>query len=849
MIQFDLVKIIFNQLLITMKYTTFIIFFLCLLPVSLMAQIGQFVFSEDTGDSFTLTEKSKTVSVHIDPDDYQGVLRAARDLISDFEKVTGTLPVLHENKTFSAKRIVLIGTVGKSDIIRQLIEQGKLNEQDLLNKTEKFLIQTVGNPLPGVEEALVIAGSDKRGTIYGIYELSDQIGVSPWYYWADVPSKKQENLYVKQGKYTAGEPAVKYRGIFLNDEAPALTGWSQKTFGGFNSQFYEKVFELILRLKGNFIWPAMWGSAFYDDDPLNGPLADEMGIVIGTSHHEPLGRAHDEWRRYGSGAWDYSKNPKVLTDFWSGGMERMKNYESVVTIGMRGDGDEPMTEGANIALLEKIVKDQRKIISRVTGKKASETPQVWALYKEVQDYYDKGMRAPDDVTLLLCDDNWGNVRKLPELDAKPRKGGYGMYYHFDYVGGPRNYKWLNVSQVPRIWEQMNLTYRYGVKELWVVNVGDLKPMEYPIQFFLDMAWDPDRFNENNLLQHAEDFCARQFGAEYAKEAARLINLYTKYNRRVTPELLNAKTYSLDNYNEFERVCSEYRELLLDAMKLNYLLPQNVRDAYDQLVLFPIHACSNLYDMYYAVAKNQDLAAKNSTEANQWADKVKECFLRDSLLTLHYHTDIAGGKWDYMMSQTHIGYTYWQQPPYNVMPEVTYISDKNVASSSVIFVEKDGYVSIEAPNYSRTKQGNASWITIPDLGKTVSAVTTTPVTILPDENTYLEYDIEFSSSGEAKVEVYVSPTLNFNGNRGLKYAVSLAGGEEQIVNVNGHYRGELGQWQAESIIRTQTVHAIPSSGKYTLRFRPLDPAIVLQKIVIDLGGLKPSYLGPLQSEVK
>ncbi|KAA6319455.1 hypothetical protein EZS27_030653, partial [termite gut metagenome] len=558
-----------------------------LLPVISFAQTsGQFVSYENTGNAFVLTQASVTVPMLVDSLDYAGVLRASHNLKEDIGRVTGKQPGYYLSAIPHDKQVVIIGTVGRSSFIDRLIKENKLNGKELTGKHEKHIITIIENPIEGIDKALVIAGSDKRGTIYGIYELSNQIGVSPWYYWADVPVKKQANLYIIPGTYTDGEPAVKYRGIFLNDEAPALSGWSSETFGGFNSKFYEKVFELILRLKGNFIWPAMWGNAFYDDDPANGPLADEMGIIIGTSHHEPLGRAHDEWRRYGSGKWDYSVNPKVLTDFWTSGMERIKNWESVVTIGMRGDGDEAMSQSTNIALLEKIVKDQRTIISKITKKKATETPQIWALYKEVQDYYDKGMRVPDDVTLLLCDDNWGNVRKLPELTAKPRKGGYGMYYHFDYVGGPRNYKWLNVSQVQRIWEQMNLTYRYGVKELWVVNVGDLKPMEYPIQFFLDMAWNPDRYNENNLLQHTEEFCTRQFGEAYGKEAARLINLYTKYNRRVTPELLNENTYSLHNYDEFKTVTDDYKALLLDALKLNYLLPQEARDAYDQLVLFP-----------------------------------------------------------------------------------------------------------------------------------------------------------------------------------------------------------------------------------------------------------------------
>ncbi|MDR0658758.1 MAG: glycosyl hydrolase 115 family protein [Mediterranea sp.] len=823
----------------------------CLFLISLksLAQSEPFVTTRDTGNAFVLAQGAVAVPILADSLDHAGVLRASLDLKEDLGKVTGNVPLYALNVVPRASRIVIIGTTGKSSYIDDLVRQGKIDGKALSGKWEKYLIQTVSDPLPGIDEALVIAGSDKRGAIYGVYALSRQIGVSPWYYWADVPVRKQADLYVIRGTYTDGEPAVRYRGVFLNDEAPALSGWSRETFGGFNSKFYEKVFGLILRLKGNFLWPAMWPpSAFYDDDPMNGALADEMGVVIGTSHHEPLGRAHDEWRRYGGGAWDYTKNRKVLDNFWTGGMERMKNYETLVTIGMRGDGDEPMSEGANIALLEKIVKEQRRIISKVTGKRPAGTPQVWALYKEVQDYYDKGMRVPDDVTLLLCDDNWGNVRKLPELNGKPRKGGYGMYYHFDYVGGPRNYKWLNVTPIQKIWEQMNLTYRYGVERLWVVNVGDLKPMEYPIQFFLDMAWDPGRFNESNLLEHTEAFCARQFGEKYAKEAARLINLYTKYNRRVTPELLDAGTYSLHNYNEFERVTGEYNALLLDAMKLNYLLPADVRDAYDQLVLHPISAMANLYEMYHAVAMNRDLAEKDDPAANAWADKAEACYLRDSLITLHYHNDIAGGKWNHIMSQTHIGYTYWQQPEKNVRPEVKRVSRNPAAELPPVFIEKDGYVSVEAPHYTRAVDSEeVRWIVIPDLSKTVSGVTTAPVGETPGKDVCLEYDMELTAAGEVKVETLVSPTLNFNGNRGLRYAVRFDDGEEQTVNFNGHYRGGLGQWQAESIIKTSTTHRILAAGRHTLRFRPLDPGIVLQKIMVDTGGLKPSWLGAPESD--
>ncbi len=800
-------------------------------------------------DVFALTTKNEaTFSILSDSADFVAMQLALANLQNDFLAVAGKKPALTYNtKTKSVKLIV--GTIGKSEFINQLANKSIINKTDLLGKHEKFIIQTVKHPFEGIDEALVIAGSNKRGTVYGIYELSRQIGVSPWYYWADVPVRKSKNIYIKRGIYTAGEPAVEYRGIFINDEEPALGNWVRATFGGFNHPFYEKVFELILRLKGNFLWPAMWGKAFYDDDPQNAVLADEMGVVIGTSHHEPMARAHVEWSRYGKGEWNYQTNKKVLKQFWTEGFKRAYGTECLITVGMRGDGDEPMSEKSNIKLLEKIISDQRSIISEISGKDAAKTPQVWALYKEVQDYYDKGMRVPDDVTLLLCDDNWGNVRKLPLPDAPKRKGGYGMYYHFDYVGGPRNYKWINVSQVQRIWEQMNLTYQHGVDKLWIVNVGDLKPMEYPISFFLDMAWNPNQFTADNLREHTEKWCAEQFGERYAKELARLIDTYTKYNHRITPELLNDTIYSLENYNEFQQVTSDYVKLALDAFRLYQQIPDETKDAFDELVLFPINACSNLYEMYFAVAKNKQLAKQNNSEANIWADEVKKCFERDSLLTLHYNTEIAGGKWKHMMDQIRIGYTYWQEPKQRVMPEVKYVTP-SADEKNKKFVESDGYISIEAEHFNRAK-GNEQieWKVIPNLGKTLSGVTTFPQNEYPTpkDSIYLEYDVITQSTGNFPIHVLVSPTLNFN-NKGLRYGISVDNQEEKIVNMNGKYDTKLlEKWQAQRINETITTHVFQSAGKHTIRFRVLEPGIVLQKIIMDTGNLKKSYLGAPESK--
>jgi len=838
-----------------MKKSPILFLFILLFGACFNVQATEpFITTEKKSDAILLKEKSVKISIFTNNNIDAGIMRAVKNLQTDFQKVTDEQPTILNQISGMNSPLIITGTVGTNSVIDDLIKQKKIDGKSLTGKREKYIIQNVSNPFPGVSEAIVIAGSDKRGTIYGIYEVSQQIGVSPWYFWADVPVVKKENLYFKKGNYTDGEPAVEYRGIFLNDEEPSLGGWARATFGGINSKFYEKVFELLLRSKANYLWPAMWGKAFYDDDALSGPLANEMGVIMGTSHHEPMAQAQTDWHRYIKknnlpNVWDYSKNAKVLQDFWKAGLVRSKNWEKLVTVGMRGDGDEAMGEGTNISLLENIVKDQRKIIQNVTGKNPNKTPQVWALYKEVQDYYDKGMRVPDDVILLFCDDNWGNVRKLPDLSKPLHKGGYGMYYHFDYVGGPRNSKWININPIQRVWEQMNLSYEHKVDKVWVVNVGDLKPMEFPISFFLEMAWNPKQFNSKNLLEYTEKWSAQQFGEKHSKEIARMINLYAKYNRRVTPETLDSKTFSLENYNEFETVLNDYRALAVDALRLKEQIPAEYQDAYYQLVLYPIDACSNLYEMYYAVAKNKELAAKSDPKANYYADKVKESFERNAYLDNKYNNEIAGGKWTHMMDQMKIGYKAWFDGKVNVMPEVIYVSETNVPKEKV-FQEKDGYVSIEAENFARMNNSDRiHWEVIPDFGKTKSGITTFPQNAYPKagENIYLEYDINFESKGEFEVQLLLAPTLNYNHNKGLRYEISFGDGTPQTVNFNGHYKGELGKWQSEHIIKSITKHQISQPGKHTLRFRVLEQGIVLEKILIDTGGLKTSYLGAPESE--
>jgi len=728
-------------------------------------------------EAFPLASQAHASPLWFDANDHTGVLRAVRDLQADVRRVTGITPDVVDRQP-STPEAVIIGTVGRSRLIDQLIAAGQLDGSTLVGTWESFVIATVPNPVQGVDRALVIAGSDKRGTIYGIYELSRQIGVSPWYFWADTPVARRDELRIRTGSYASGEPKVRYRGIFINDEAPALRRWAQQNFGGFNQKFYAHVFELLLRSKANYLWPAMWlPVAFNDDDPGNPRLADEYGIIMGTSHHEPMMRAHHEWMRFGGGAWNYETNKERLTDFWRGGIERMGDYESIVTIGMRGDGDEALSEETAVPLLKRIIADQRQLLTEVTGRPAAEIPQLWALYKEVQDYYDKGMRVDDDILILFSDDNWGNVRFLPRPGDAPHPGGYGMYYHVDYVGAPVSYRWLNVSQIERIWEQMTVTYQAGVRDLWIVNVGDIKPMELPMSFFLDLAWNPEAVAAADLPDYYTDWSTQQFGPEHAAEIAGMLALYTKYNARRTPEMLSPDTYSVANYREADRIVTEYNELARRARALDARLPESHRPAFFQLVLFPIEACANLNEMYVAAGKNATYAERGSGSANFHADRVKELFARDAELTRRFHEDLLGGKWNHMMSQTHIGYTYWQHPPLNRMPAVSYVQVGEPAELG-FFVEHGarprwGWLDVEA-DWSFTHDlplfdpanDQRHYIEVFNRGRSPLTYTLTPGqdwirlskregTILFDERVEVSVDWSKAPAGRATGEIVVA----------------------------------------------------------------------------------------------
>ena len=817
------------------------IFLLLLATLSLNAA-DKFITFAEQGEAVAL----KGATLSYEATEPKAVQIAVASLQQDFSRVMGFSPMKADKAT------IMIGTVGFNKQIDRWVKSGKL--ANLKGKREKFIITTI-------DGQVVIAGSDRRGTVFGIYELSRQMGVSPWYWWMDVPVAKHDYVGVLPGTYTDGEPAVEFRGLFLNDEAPCLTTWVKNTFGTNygDHNFYAKVFELILRLKGNFLWPAMWGWAFYADDPENSKTADDMGVMMGTSHHEPMARNHQEYarNRQAWGAWNYQPNQTKLDQFFCEGIERMKGTEDVVTIGMRGDGDEAMSDKADTKLMERIINNQRKIIKDVTGKPAEKTTQVWALYKEVQDYYDAGLRVPDDVMILISDDNWGDIRRVPTAAERTRKGGWGIYYHVDYVGAPRNSKWLNVTQTQQMFEQLSLAYDHGIQRMWILNVGDLKPMEYPITLFMDMAWNPKEYTQQNVTDHTRAFFRTVCGDSIATEAADIYNTNCQYMARVTPEMLDARTYNVKT-GEWKRVRDDYLALETRALRLFDEVPAEARDAYRQVLLFPVQAMANLYDMYYSQAMNQYTAKAGLPDANQWAEKVEKCFKRDAQLCQYYNKVMANGKWNGMMIQKHIGYTNWNDNFRQDMLPRTQRIEAASQGGYTFETPTNGYVAMEAEHYySASASEGTQWSVYPDYGRTRSAVALTPYT-KPVGQASLTYRFALPKEvqGKVKVHVVVKSTLDFLNVGGYEYTVSLDGSEAQTVNFNKtlvdrqpYMYSEFYPTIARRVVEKVVELPVGSADIHELTICPKHPGIVFEKVVVDFGGYQNQYLFGEETSVK
>ena len=817
-------------------------FLLCMVAISVMAQKHRFCIAKD----------GKTATIVVDENDWKGVIRAANDLSDDVRKVTGVaLPIANSQQPTA--NCILVGTIGKSRLIDNLIKQKKLDVKKVKGQWESYVIDVVdGN--------LVVAGSDKRGTIYGIYTISEKIGVSPWYWWADVPVKHQDEVYWQDGRMVQPSPKVKYRGIFINDEWPSFGGWATEHFGGVNSKMYAHMFELILRLKANYLWPAMWATAFNEDDPESPRLADEYGIVMGTSHHEPMMRSHREYlkRKNEVGPWDYASNSDRVSNFFREGMQRNKAYDNLVTIGMRGDGDVAMGKGndaENMKTLAEVIKGQRKIIKDIYGRPDA-VPQLWAIFTEVQRYYDAGFTVPDDVTLLLCDNNWGYIRRIGRDFERKRKGGLGLYYHIDMNGGPWNDRWVNTTTIPKLREQLNLAYQTGIDRIWIINVGDLKPKEVPIDFIMHYAWDPDAIQAGDEQVWLENYTKSVFGSKYAKETADIIAKYSKLNLIRKPEV---QVPGLFNYEEMLRLNNQWQSIVVRCEALKEEIPSEAQDAFYQLVYYPAVASAGVAMIYNAATMGDSLT-------------VCDLMAKDQRLTEYYNKVMTHGKWDGMMRDNHIGYTQWSIPETNRHPMTLGFKIDHDLSAS-----KNTYeYTIAANNYSRKTDGkNASWLFLPDLGRGAGCMGSSNV-MAQESGATLEYDIDLMSNGV--VAIGILPTQDIYPARGLRIGVQVDDQPVQTVDARQGLHDEFREYTPQNLAQSKVLKPLPphnnlllsgwkdgrkllrrdevfdnirwleinlsnvAPGKHTLKLIMIDPEIVIELIVVNPDNTRYSYFG-------
>lgn len=796
----------------------------------------------DSAD-FPLVFGGKAAPIFVDAADWPGVLRAAADLQNDIERVTNAKPDLATDRAPAGPSVVIAGTLGRSPLIDGLVKSGRLEATGVAGKWESFVLQTVANPLPGVDRALVIAGSDQRGTIYGLYELSEQSGVSPWFWWADVPVKKSDALFVKSGRWLQGSPGVKYRGIFLNDEDWGLHPWAAKTFdpelGNIGPKTYAKIYELMLRLRLNYIWPAMHEcTTEFGNVPGNAALAAEYGIVAGSSHCEPMLCNNINWNEQTQGPWNYSLNRDAIRSYWEENVKARGGYEAVWTIGIRGIHDlgmqtPPDDLPGKLDLMTKVFHDQRELLDANVAPEWKPAPQCFVPYKEVLPIYDGGLKVPDDVTLVWVDDNFGYIRRLSSPEEQKRPGGAGVYWHLSYYGGPHSHLWLNTMSPALMWEELHKAWENDARTIWVLNVGDIKPMEIGIDYFSRLAWNPEGFPLASQRRYLADFAARNFGQSTAAATAGLLMDFYRLGAVRKPELMERRWALSLTPERAAQLQADYQRLLDQEQTLAKATPAAARDAYTEMVGLParVLGISGLIFLAdRAIQEGRDVSANEK----KIADLRREL---DAEVT-HYNEGIAGGKWRHMMpgAVTAENLSAWNSQVRWPWGESSRPGGSRPATANL--PEKNWRDAASATR--RTAAGKANWQLVEGLGTSGRAIA-----LLPAESNSswketdrsaptLEYAFE-SKAGLAEVWLQFLPTFRLHPGMRQRVAVSVDGGAETIVEVPGSSgaENENGQIRSQAVqdnyVRARAAVSATTGGKHTLRVRAIDPGVVLDRI--------------------
>jgi hypothetical protein len=814
--------------------------------IALLAPLSSSVGAAE--EKFILASESITAKFIIEAGTDPAVSRASDDLRSDIERVSGFLPQRQETLG-SASALVIAGIVGQSKLLDRLVADGKIDLTQLSGAWESFIISVVSKPFPGVEQALVIAGSDRRGAIYGLYEISGMIGVSPWVWWADVAPRKQPILEMAAGTRRFGPPSVKYRGIFINDEDWGLQPWAAKTFepetGDLGPKTYAKIFELLLRLKANVVWPGMHPTTrAFNYYPRNKEVADAYGIVMGSSHAEPMLRNNvDEWTAPKKD-YNYVTNREGVLRYWEQRVVENSRYENIYTLGMRGIHDSnmqgPTTDAERIRVLETVFADQRALITRHVQPEIEQVPQMFCAYKEVLGLYRLGLRVPDDVTIVWPDDNFGYVRNFAAPVERQRSGGFGVYYHLSYLGRPLSYLWLCTTPPALIWEEMHKAYEHGADRMWIANVGDLKPAEIATEFFLQMAWDINRWRPDNLSDFLPSWATREFGSEHAQELAALLADYYLLNFQRKPEHLQwwlprqPRRPSEFTDTEVATRLATFSRLRLRTHMLREKIPAALRDAFYQLVYYPIIGSSLANDRFFEGEKG-NAAAALAADSQLKAE------------TRFFNEELAGGKWRGIIALEPADSDWasmriapWSPPTTPRTPVPSPAADTFIALPAADFV-------------NRTAGNGAAWTVMPGLGRTGKAVTTLPTNVAPlapaaaTSAPRLDYTLTFPAAGEFQLHLHLLPTHAISGSA-LRLAIALDEAAPQIVSLEiGDGGPDWSRGVLDAVRIATTKLSVPKPGHHTLRVYAIDPGIVLDKLVVDLGGLTPTYLGPVSPE--
>jgi hypothetical protein len=823
---------------------------LCLPAVTMAAGAGrdlglsvEIVSEQASPDCFSLVQDKHAAPIYLDKSDFPGVLRAASDLQADIERVSRVKPELSTGGAHSGKIAILAGTLGRSALIDGLVKAGKIKTDTIAGKWESFIIATVAKPLPGMDQALVVAGSDKRGTIYGMYEISEQIGVSPWYWWADVPPKHHESLFIKAGTYLQGPPGVKYRGIFINDEDWGLYLWASKTFdpefGNIGPKTYEKVFELLLRLRLNYLWPAMHAcSTAFGSVPENAALADKFGIVVGSSHCEPMLYNNVNWNERTQGRWNYTLNRDVIHGIWEDTAKARGQYEAVWTLGIRGIHDQGMERPPDnmpgkINLMSEVFRDQRELLNRYVTKQWGPVAQCFVPYKEVLPIYDAGLKVPDDVTLVWVDDNFGYIRRLSDPAERKRPGGAGVYWHMSYYGGPHSYTWINTMAPALAWEELHKAWENDARRLWVINVGDIKPAEIGIDYFSKLAWNLDGFNLGGQRTFLHDFASRNFDERFAQPLTDLLMEFYRLGTVRKPELMDrawAMSLTPERAAQLER---DYRHLLEREKSLSDSVGANSRDAYMEMIGFPARVLGDAGLIF--------MADRRAQEANDVTASGKEIEqLRSDLEAQveNYNTKLAGGKWNQVMPGlvTGVNLTAWNSQVRWPWGERASAGAGGRAAAPDQPPTGQGWRDAATAD-RRTSSSSARWAVIEGLGPSGRAMALNPASLDASWNEKdanaptLEFDFN-CKGGAADAFIDFLPTFRPYPGMKLRVAVSVDDDASTLVEVPGSSgaENENGAIRSRAVQDNYTRARVPlpglAAGRHTFKVRAVDPGAVI-----------------------